>query len=256
MGGGKNQVLVSVLIPTYNCAQYIREAIDSVLAQDYDNLEIIVVDDGSTDNTKKIVATRLIASLHKTVKYFYKEHSGLDSTRNYCLKQASGDYIAWIDTDDIWEKGKLCVSLNYLEEHPDCRIVFTKYDNFFDNEAIEKELLDNPRVQHEIHFAEINKNYLLSSLAKKDIFEEYGNFCEEITTGVGDTELIHRLLLFGVDIRHCLNIVYYHRRLHGTNMTWTHELSSLPMIQKHALRDIRNMFKNTFSKNKIDVNES
>jgi glycosyltransferase involved in cell wall biosynthesis len=123
---------ISVLIPTYNCSQYIREAIDSVLTQNYDNLEIIVVDDGSTDNTKEV-----LKDYPANLKYFYKGNGGIGSTRNACLEHASGELVAWVDSDDYWLPGKLQAQLTYLEEHPDCEIVFTKFENFFEREELE-----------------------------------------------------------------------------------------------------------------------
>jgi glycosyltransferase involved in cell wall biosynthesis len=250
----KKEPLVSVLIPSCNCAQYIGMAIDSVLAQDYDNLEIIVVDDGSTDNTKAVVE-RYVETGHapslqrKTVKYFYKENGGIASAHNYCLKKASGDYIAWVDADDYWLPGKLRTQLNYFKEHPDCRIVFTKYDNFYDNDEVEMVSKNNPLVQHQIRFAENNKNYLPSSLARKEVFEECGEFDETIPFGEDDTEMICRLLVFGIDMNHFLDEIFYKRRLHGKNITFTHEIASnKQFVEKFVLQNMRKNIQRSYQK--------
>jgi glycosyltransferase involved in cell wall biosynthesis len=211
----KNSPSVSVLIPTYNCAQYIREAINSILAQDYDNLEIIVADDGSTDDTREIVET-----LHKTVKYFYKPHSGISASRNLCLEKAQGEYIAWCDADDYWAEGKLKAQMQYMEEHPDCQIVFTKFQNFVDNEELKKSI----KAKREIYVSEYYRIYFPSALIKKELFTRYGIFLNELMF-FEDTELIYRFAIQGVNISHYIDNVFYFRRLHGKNITLTHDES-------------------------------
>jgi glycosyltransferase involved in cell wall biosynthesis len=234
----QKQPFISVLIPTYNCAQYISEAIDSVLAQDYDNLEIIVVDDGSTDNTgeiiKRYVETRITASLRKTVKYFYKENGGISSARNTCLEKASGDYIAWLDADDYWAKGKLKAQIKYFNEHPDCEIVFTKFDNFFEDE----ELRNNPRLQHEIKYANGSKQHFTTVLMKKDVFEKSGNFMLTLEVGE-DLEIVSRMMMQRINVNHCIEEVYYQRRLHGVNSIITMNYSAKNIIYPNLIHNLR-----------------
>jgi glycosyltransferase involved in cell wall biosynthesis len=217
--------LISVLIPTYNCAQYIREAIDSVLAQDYDNLEIIVVDDGSNDNTKEIVmaycrgvACNASTCNASTVKYFYKENGGISSARNACLEHASGEYIAWCDSDDYWLQGKLRAQMEYFEEHPDCQVVFTRYENFFENE----ELANDPKCRKEVAWAIFSQYHLTTSLAKRELFDNYGCFLDNLVIGE-DTEIGYRWQMFNLNVEHYIKDVYYRRRLHATNISLSHD---------------------------------
>jgi glycosyltransferase involved in cell wall biosynthesis len=237
----KYQPFISVLIPTYNFAQYIGQAIDSILAQDYANLEIIVVDDGSTDNTQEIVAT-FVETLHATslpnIRYFRKEHSGISATHNALLEKAQGELIAWCDADDYWLSGKLKTQIDYLEKNPECQIIFTKYEHFFENENTKDDLLKNPVVVHQINFAQKNHFYLPSSLAQREVFEICGNFNEEITTGEDDTEMVHRMQIFGIK-SHYLENIFYQRRLHASNITWTHSTTSLEMIKQNMLINIK-----------------
>jgi len=100
---------VSVIIPAYNSAEWIAETIESVLAQDYQNFEVIVVDDGSNDETSFKVAQ------FPTVKYVLKDNGGTASARNKGISEATGEYIALVDSDDLWEPEKLSLQMALLE---------------------------------------------------------------------------------------------------------------------------------------------
>jgi glycosyltransferase involved in cell wall biosynthesis len=89
--------LISVCIPTFNNAEYLEESIASALNQDYRNIEIVIVDDGSTDTTKHIVR----GITDPRIRYVYKEHSNTPDTRNRAIKEALGEYILWLDSDDV-----------------------------------------------------------------------------------------------------------------------------------------------------------
>ena len=104
--------MISVVIPAYNEEKNIGKAIDSVLNQTYQNFEIIIVDDGSTDNTREIVQ----AFKDKRVKYIYQQNSGPSKARNTAIDIASGEYIAFLDADDIYMPNKLEISLQLLSE--------------------------------------------------------------------------------------------------------------------------------------------
>lgn len=112
MSGGEN--LVSVIIPTFNCGPYIAQAIESVCQQGYSNLEIIVIDDGSTDDTPVIVQ-RLS---DPRVKNFRTEQRGNYFARNRGLAEARGDFIAFLDADDVWVKDKLERQMQEFEKNP------------------------------------------------------------------------------------------------------------------------------------------
>lgn len=103
---------VSVIIPAYNAARHIAEALDSVLAQDYPALEVIVVDDGSADETVDIVAR-----YGAPVRLLRQANAGAAAARNRGLEAASGAYIAFLDADDVWLPGKLAAQIAYMEDH-------------------------------------------------------------------------------------------------------------------------------------------
>jgi glycosyltransferase involved in cell wall biosynthesis len=129
---------VSVIIPTYNRGYIVGEAIESVLSQTFDDFEIMVVDDGSTDNTRNVV--NFIND--NRIKYFYKNNGGVSSARNMGLDKAAGEYIAFLDSDDLWPENYLQTMVTHLQtkpeygaaycattlQKPDGQII--KYDNF------------------------------------------------------------------------------------------------------------------------------
>src|SRR5688572_23675076 len=107
---------ISVVIPSYNAAQYLPAAIESVLGQDYKNLEVVIVDDGSTDNTPEVVGR-----FGKFVEYNRLENNGGGPARprNIGIRAASGDYIALFDSDDLMLPGKLIEQSEFLSEFKD-----------------------------------------------------------------------------------------------------------------------------------------
>src|SRR5919112_3168501 len=109
--------LVSVIIPSYNHAHYLGEAIESVLSQSYRNFEIIVVDDGSTDNTSEV------ASHYEEVRLVRQENRGLAGARNSGLAEAEGEYLVFLDADDRLLPRALEVNLTELAAHPQCALV-------------------------------------------------------------------------------------------------------------------------------------
>jgi len=110
---------VSIIIPVYNGEKYISQALESVLMQTYSEFEVIIVDDGSTDATKSSVASYN----DSRIAYFYKENGGLSSARNYGIQLSVGEYIAFLDADDIWQPEKLQKQVDFLDSHPDFGIV-------------------------------------------------------------------------------------------------------------------------------------
>jgi len=111
--------LVSVILPAYNAQAYIAQAVASVLDQDYANLELLVVDDGSTDDTANHPALS-----DPRVRVLQQINAGPAAARNLGLTQARGELIAFIDADDLWLPGKLTAQVGYLQTHPEVSIVF------------------------------------------------------------------------------------------------------------------------------------
>ena len=110
--------LISVIIPTYNCGAYIKEALDSVFAQTFTDYEVIVVDDGSTDKTREV-----IGRFGDKVRYIYQENKGVSAARNTGIKNAAGRFIAFLDADDVWLARKLELQMRAIAESDSIGIV-------------------------------------------------------------------------------------------------------------------------------------
>jgi len=119
-----NHPLISVLIPTYNRARFIRETVDSALVQDYDRFEVVVVDDGSTDDTAGIVNSYD----DPRVRYVQAGHGGVARARNRGVKEARGEFLLWLDSDDMLHEGAIGSYVAALDEHPDADIVYGQWD--------------------------------------------------------------------------------------------------------------------------------
>jgi glycosyltransferase involved in cell wall biosynthesis len=223
---------ISVLIPAYNCSRFIGDAIDSVWKQEYANLEIIVVDDGSTDNLQEV-----LKNYPSNLKYFHKAHSGISASRNLCLEKAQGDCLAFLDADDYWLPGKLNNQVEYMAQHPECEIVFSRYRNVV--EVPEPEI--NKRILFEKELEQTNKRYLPSALIRRDVFEKAGRFLEELQVGE-DTEMISRMTFSGIDVSHCIDTVYYCRRLHGNNSI---------LVQENSDQELKKRIMQNFLKYKL-----
>jgi len=121
--------LVSVIIPTYNRAIFLQEAIQSVLSQTYRPIECVIVDDGSTDNSKEIVEKlRNVADSGITLKYIYQENAGAQVARNTGNSASTGEFVQYLDSDDLLYRDKLVQQVNYLKEHKDCDAVFGDWE--------------------------------------------------------------------------------------------------------------------------------
>ncbi|MFZ2038541.1 MAG: glycosyltransferase family 2 protein [Minisyncoccia bacterium] len=156
---------VTIIIPTYNAEKYIAETIDSILNQTHKNIEIIVVDDGSTDNTKEIIKDYIE---NKKIIYFRKNNGGPATARNIGIKSATGDYIALLDADDIWMSDKLEKQIKFLNKN-DLDLVYT--NRFFIGFKEQKEWINN-FIYNKNHL--IRENFIINSsvLIKTKILRE------------------------------------------------------------------------------------
>jgi GT2 family glycosyltransferase len=146
---------VSVIIPTYNRRGYIRQAVESVLAQTFQDLEIIVVDDGSTDGTDEV-----LRDYSNRITYIYVENRGFVEARNTGMKAASGEYIAWLDSDDLYHPHKTALEVAVLDAFPDVGFVYTDFSAF-----------DDAGYWDEKHLRTYHTAYRDGTLRYEDIFD-------------------------------------------------------------------------------------
>lgn len=162
---------VSVITASYNAGRFIEETIKSVLEQTYDNLELIIVDDCSTDNTEEIVKKYMKIDLR--VKFYKLEkNSGAAVVRNTALEKAKGRFIAFLDSDDVWDRDKLEKQINFMKKN-NYGFSFTSY-----RLMSEKGLLLNKevRVPSQIKYEELLKNTIIGCLTviiDKDIIGDF-----------------------------------------------------------------------------------
>ena len=108
---------ISVIIPVYNTEKYLKECVESVLAQTYHNLEILLINDGATDSSPQICES--YAKQDARIKLIHKENGGLSDTRNTGIKQCSGDYVLFLDSDDYWDDPKMVEKLaDQMQQYP------------------------------------------------------------------------------------------------------------------------------------------
>jgi len=122
--------LVSIIVPVYNSEGFILDTLQSILNQTYSNFEVIIVNDGSTDNTKNLLS-QFIYNKSRFKLYDLKINQGVDFSRNYALRVSKGEYVAFLDSDDIWLPKKL---ENQIKFHQETRALFTYTSIFFINE--------------------------------------------------------------------------------------------------------------------------
>ncbi len=122
---------VSVIIPTFNCARFLGRALDTAFAQTFTDYEVIVVDDGSTDNTQDV-----LGRYGAKINYLYQPNRGLSAARNLALSKASGELIAYLDADDMWYPHKLKQQVAFLDAHTDCGLVHSDATFIDENDGI------------------------------------------------------------------------------------------------------------------------
>lgn len=179
--------LVSVVIPLYNKEFYIVETLQSVMNQTYTNVECIVVDDGSTDKSVEM-ASKFISDNHLPWSLISQKNSGQTKARNYGIQQARGEYIAFLDSDDLWPSNKIALQVDALENNPDAVLVLNSYAIFSEGRSI-------PRVVRHKNFKKMNSRWLdmrgfgggLESLGllKRQTLDQVGYFDESLSTSSG-----------------------------------------------------------------------
>jgi glycosyltransferase involved in cell wall biosynthesis len=217
-----NNPKISVIIPVYNGEIFLEDTIKSVLNQNYDNWECIVVDDGSIDGSAAI------AKKYEQIIYLYQEHKNVAAARNLGIQKASGEYLAFLDADDIWDTHKLETQINYMEESPEIDYSITKHSLF-----LTEGLKDIPQWVRTNHLQEETIAYIPSSLiVRKSAFEIVGYFDESYKIS-DDSDWFLRARDAGIKLGIIdKNLLY--KRVHSQCLT-----SQTGVIKKELMKSIR-----------------
>ena len=196
-----NSPLVSVIIPTFNSENFIKETINSVLNQTHQNFEIIIVDDESKDNTISILKD--LSTKDERINYFQIPHSGRPSVpRNYGVEKSNGEFIAFLDADDVWVKNKLEKQLKVFEKHPKNILVYSMSVTFGDVNLFSPYYEVLPllhkicKTKQEL-ISKGNSITCSSVLIKKEYFQKSGGFDEDPNLQIEDYDLWIRLSELG-----------------------------------------------------------
>ncbi len=222
--------LISVIIPCYNSAAYLAQAIESVLAQSFLDFEIIVIDDGSTDDTPEVVG-----GFGDLVRYMRQENRGNAAARNTGLLAARGQWLCFLDAHDLWEPRKLELQLVDLLSHPHRKISFTRATKFFETGDFEP-LPPDPTIEElwdKLVFYQPFGSSHSGFMVHSSCFDDVGCFDESLRLSV-DWDIFIRLA-HRYPIRVYAEFLVHHRQ-HASNTTGNAELRlsmSLACLRKH-----------------------
>ncbi len=176
MSANKKSPVVSVIIPTYNRSGMVIQAVESVMAQDFRDFELIIVDDGSTDNTPE-----RLSPFKNRVRYIYQENRGVSAARNKGINMASGRLIAFLDSDDLWLPGKLACQVRFFDSNKQALICQTE------EIWIRNGIRVNPKKRHQKESGMIYERFLALCLVspsavmmRKELFDIVGCFDEDL----------------------------------------------------------------------------
>jgi glycosyltransferase involved in cell wall biosynthesis len=203
-----DQPLISCIVPVFNGEKYLAEALDSILAQTYRPLDVIVVDDGSTDGT-----AALAARYGDRVRYARQDNSGAPAARNLGLNIAKGEFVAFLDADDLWDAEKLRRQIARFEARPELDLCVTHLQNFWIPE------LEKEKTRFQTHrLARILPGYVtVTLLARRTVFDRVGFFNDDLRVG-DDTEWFLRAIEKEMVVELLPDLLVF-RRLHKNNLS-------------------------------------
>jgi glycosyltransferase involved in cell wall biosynthesis len=167
------QPLVSVIVPVYNAAKYLDEAIESILIQTYPNMEVIAVNDGSTDESLHV-----LEKYNSRITIIDSTNKGTPAARNQGIRVSTGSYLAFLDADDIWYPEKLSVQMDVFDKNPDVALTYCCFEEF-----------QSPDLSEELRSKRIVKSGIISaalpgtSIIQREAFYKVGFFFEPRRTG-------------------------------------------------------------------------
>jgi glycosyltransferase involved in cell wall biosynthesis len=219
--------MLSVIIPAYNGAVFLAEAVESVYQQNYHPLEIIIVDDGSTDDT-----ARIAANFKGDVRYVYQAHSGRPAAgRNRGIKESVGEIIGFLDQDDLWPANKLALQISPLLNDLSLDVILGHTQMM--------QLTSTVAGKREFEASSKPVDYMLlsSALFKRPVFEKVGFFDESLAYFGDDLDWFIRAREQGISVRQ-LDEVTLFWRIHETNTSHTQPIRDHARGYDRALTEV------------------
>lgn len=209
--------LISVIVPVYNGAEFVKDCVKSIQSQDYPAFEIIFIDDGSTDGSGEV-----IKNLDIQHRYLYQENAGPAAARNTGIRNASGEFIAFLDVDDLWPENNIHYLLHFFREDPELMIVHG-YGQLLElnEESGVYEYTGNPE--------EGFTGYISAGLYRREVFDRVGLYNEELKFGE-DGDWFMRVEEIEVPMKKLKEVTLFVRR-HGGNMTEGKSLVELNALE-------------------------
>lgn len=164
--------MVSIIMPVYNSEKYVSDAIESVCNQSYKTWELLIVNDGSTDHSSKIIDD--YAKKDSRIKVFHISNEGVSMARNYALDKCNGNYITFIDSDDVYHPERLKKMMQIFVQNPDCDIVFSRHKEFRgelgvgDTRGTGSVKINNGNILQKI-ISDSRKHFVWNSMIKSEI---------------------------------------------------------------------------------------
>lgn len=226
--------LISVVVPCYNHGQYVDEAVDSVLNQTYQNFEIIIVNDGSTDEE----TNKILANYNKPkTRVLTTSNQGLPSARNNGIKEANGEFILPLDADDKIHPEYLERTLKIIQENENIGIVYGKTEFFGDKTGV----WDLP----EFTLKEMLLRNLIvcTSLLRRSDWEKVGGFNKNMIYGFEDHDFWLSILELGREVRFIPEVMFYYRKVESAKGR-AHSVADITGSQEKILYSFRTLAKN------------
>ena len=234
----QNNYLVSVIMPAYNAEKYILQSIESVIQQTYSNWELIIVDDGSTDGTAKIIKRK--SENDGRIKYFYQQNSKQGKARNLAIKNSSGKYLAFLDADDLWHPEKLFKQINCIQEKSvdlvfsDCYVFKNNVNDVSHKMNTYKGVLKGEQALK--LFLEVNQIPILTVMANRESIIAAGNFTDDSSIqNAEDYHLWMKMILNGSTFFGMDEALSYYRIHENQN---TKQDSRVPLQSICAIRNL------------------
>ncbi|MGK7957032.1 MAG: glycosyltransferase family 2 protein [Crocosphaera sp.] len=225
-------VKVSIVIPAYNAMRYLPETLDNLLQQTYKNFEAIIVNDGSTDNIKDWFTT----ISDERVRLISQENKGLSGARNTGIENAKGDYLAFLDADDLWEPTKIEKQVKVLDNNPEAGLVYTDVA-IIDSDGIATGRIFKEKVEGYIWKELTQRNFVACgsvAMVRRECFEKVGNFDRNLGSFVEDWDMWLRI---AVDYPFKVvqePLVYYRQHPNSASKNWDSMEKSFSIVIEKA----------------------